>query len=155
MRFLSFEIQAEQFGIQLETIKEVIAFPTVTPTPGTPTYFLGFMRLRDQILPVIDLRIRLGYVPTLTHDTAVVVCEWNGNSVGLVVDCIHTVVAPDEKDIMKTPLSADNQGATLISCVVRSDAGLTLLLDVKGVLNASDEDLIRSKSTLNQLRHAG
>lgn len=153
MRFLSIEIQGEQFGIQLEKVKEVIAFPPITPTPGTPPYFLGLMRLRDLVLPVLDLRIRMNLVPTLTHDTAVVICEVGAATVGIVVDIIHTVIAPDEKDIMPSPTAVDGQSG-FITSVIRRDQGLTLILDVGRLLNASDEELIKSQGTIRQLRDA-
>ncbi len=154
MRFLSFEIQGEQFGIQLEKVKEVIAFPQVTPTPGTPHYFLGLMRLRDLVLPVLDLHIRMNLVPTLTHDTAVVICEVGHATVGIVVDIIHTVIAPEEKDIMPSPSAVDGQVTGFITSVIRREQGLTLILDVSRLLNASDEELLRSKGTIQELKDA-
>lgn len=154
MRFLSIEIQGEQFGIELEKVKEVIAFPQITPTPGTPPYFLGLMRLRDQVLPVLDLRIRMKLTPTLTHDTAIVVCEVANNAVGVVVDIIHTVISPEEKDVTSTPMSIEGQNVGFITQVIRRESGLTLILDIGRLLNASDEELIKSQSALQQMRSA-
>lgn len=154
MRYLSFEIRGEQFGIQLEKVKEVIAFPSITPAPGMPTHCLGLMRLREQVLPVIDLRIRLKLTPTLTHDTAVVVCELGKTTVGLVVDFINTVVSPDAGDIMPPPMGADGHALGFVSSIVRRESGLTLILDVGQLISASDEELIQTQAAFQQIRAA-
>lgn len=154
MRFLSFDIYDEQFGIELEKVREVIAFPQITPAPGTPPHFLGLMRMRDLVVPVIDLRIRMSLVPTLTHDTAVIVCQINGSNVGFVVDMIHTVVSPLENELMPTPAGVTSQGASLFKSVVRRESGLTLILDAENLLTATDEALIQSQAAIEQIKAA-
>lgn len=154
MRFLSFDIYDEQFGIELEKVREVIAFPQITPAPGTPPHFLGLMRMRDMVVPVVDLRMRMKLVPTLTHDTAVIVCQINGANVGLVVDIIHTVVSPSDSELMPAPHVMNGQAAPLFKSVVRRESGLTLILDVDQVLSASDEEFIQSHAAIEQIKAA-
>jgi purine-binding chemotaxis protein CheW len=154
MRYLNFEIAEEGFGIELKNVKEVIAFPRFTPTPGAPKYFLGFMTLRDQVIPLIDLRIRMGIEPTLTLDTSVIVCYSDGKVFGLVVDVIYTVVTPEEKDVLQVPAMADEVNGEFLAGVVRGFKGLVLLLNVDKLLVASQAQVEQLREVTSKIRES-
>lgn len=143
MRFLGFQLGESHYGVALENVKEVIAFPELTPIPGVPEHCLGIMNLRDQIIPVVDLRIKFRIEPTLTHDTSIIVCGLQDLVVGVVVDVIHSVVAPNDNEVMKVPSGMGGEAGTrdMVTQVVQRDGRLNLTLDMAKVLDANVKDL--------------
>jgi len=152
MRFLSFEIKKEGFGLELSKVKEVVAFPKVTPTPGTPKKVLGLMCLRDQVIPLVDLRICLGIEPTLDHDTAVIVCEIGTKTVGLVVDVIQTVMSSEDKQVIEIPQDGTNSSAAMISKVIRMENHLILILNLESLIGASEMEASELHKASEKLR---
>src|SRR4051812_41249332 len=98
-RFLSFSLGNEEYGVPLLAVKEVIAMPEITPIPYTPSYFLGIMNLRGQVISVMDLRQKLGVKPSQSSETAVIICDLNSLSIGVVVDSINSVLNPVEAEL--------------------------------------------------------
>lgn len=143
MRFLGFQLGESHYGVPLEHVREVIAFPDLTPIPGTPEHCLGIMNLRDQIIPVLDLRIKFRIEPTLTHDTSIIICDLKTCVVGIVVDVIHSVVAPADSEVMSVPNGMPGEGGTrdMVTQVIQRDGKLNLTLDISKVIDANLKDL--------------
>lgn len=136
MRFLKVGIGVNEFGVALEQVREVVSFTGATPIPTAPPHILGLASLRDEVIPIFDMRIHLKLKPTLTHDTAVVVCKLGETIVGVVVDAIHNVVdTPDES------LTGENNGAftnEYVSNVCKQEDTLVLILNMNKIINAKD-----------------
>ena len=147
MRFLSFSAGNDEFGIPLEQVREVIGFPEFTSVPNSPHHFLGIMSLRDEVVPVIDLRIKLKIEPTLTEETAVVICDVNQSIFGLVVDIIHNVVAPADEYVTALPELSQDQKETFLLNAVRHNNQFILILDAGKLITASDQALTDFKSS--------
>lgn len=143
MKFLNFQIEELSYGVPLEKVKEVIAFPEFTAIPGLVPHCLGIMNLRDQIIPLIDLRIKFKIEPTLTHDTSIVVCDVDGTSIGLVVDVINNVVAPEGSELLGMPPGsvASTNSKELVLQVVRKDGKLILILNTNSLVDQNEIDL--------------
>lgn len=156
MRYLSVEIGQDECGIPLEQVREVVGFPTFTPLPNSPKYVIGLMNLRDQVLPLIDLRIRLGIVPTLTHDTSVVICTFEEHAFGVVVDTIHSVNSPEENQVLPVESMAiqQNDQMEIIKSVVRNPEGLTLVFDMSKILSANEMIFFKLDSLKKDLQQA-
>lgn len=60
-QYLVFNIGAEKFAFSIKNIKEIITKPKINKAPNLPDYYLGMTKLRNDILPIISLRKRLGY----------------------------------------------------------------------------------------------
>jgi purine-binding chemotaxis protein CheW len=96
-KFLSFCLGAEQFGVEILRVREIIGLIAITPLPQTPPYVKGVMNLRGRIIPVIDLRLRFGLAPTdATKETCVIVLEASDSEgqqtvMGAIVDSVREV----------------------------------------------------------------
>ena len=143
MKFLSFQLAETFYGVPLQQVREVIAFPEFTSIPGTSPQCLGIMSLREKIIPIIDLRIKFKIEPTLTHDTSIIVCDLGSTTVGVVVDMIHNVIAPSDAEVLSVPEGAlsDAKTSSLVSQVVHREGKLTLTLNIESIINGSDKEL--------------
>ena len=137
-RFLSFSLGQEEFGVPLLDVKEVIALPEVTPVPHTPPYFLGMMNLRGQVVSVLDLRKKFSIKSEETDETCVIICDFDGLVLGVVVDSVDSVIAPKEAELSEKPAIESKLATEFIRCVFRREESLVLLIDLAKVLNADD-----------------
>jgi purine-binding chemotaxis protein CheW len=146
-RYLSFTLDGREFAVRLGCVREVVGFPEFTPMPQNQPHMLGFMTLRDEIITLIDLRIRIGFEPSLTHDTAVIICRLKDCFAGVVVDSINSVLSPDPAQVLNTPagVGPDPTQPTLVPQAIRQGDELILVLDVVEAL-ASDEKIILDAS---------
>lgn len=134
-RFLCFSLGNEEYGIPLLSVKEVIAVPETTPMPFAPTYFMGIMNLRGQVISVVDLRQKFSIKTQGESETAVIICDLNPASIGIVVDSINSVIIPTAEDISEKPDMQSNKISDCITNVYRKDKRLVLFLDINKTLN--------------------
>ncbi len=148
-RYLCFSLGQEQYAMELLTVREVIAMPEITPVPQTPPHFLGIMNLRGQVISVMDLRSKLNIKPNPAAETAIIICDLNPNSIGVVVDSINSVINPTSDQISEKPEIQSQKSTDYINGVFRHQDGLVLLLDIKKTLNLADQAAIQ-KGTQNK-----
>jgi len=142
MRYLSFLIEDREFGIPLTQVREVIAFPEISSMPNMSKHFLGITNLRDQIIPILDLRLKFKAVQTLTHETAVIICKLEKGQVGIVVDCIHGVSTPATNEILPMEhLQGEEGNASPVNMVVMREGKLCLIVDVMRTLSVQELDV--------------
>lgn len=136
-RLLTFTLGTGRFAIPLLAVKEVIAIPEIAAVPMAPKHFRGLMNLRGQVIPVIDLRMKLGIAAVGGPEEAVIICDLAQYSLGAIVDSIDAVMAPKAEDMSPTA------GAHVTS-VFRSPSGMVLMLDVASALDATDLYIIEN-----------
>jgi len=141
-RYLSFSLGNEKYAIPLLSVKEVIAVPDTTPVPFTPSYFLGIMNLRGQIISVIDLRQKMGIKAKGSSETSVIICDLAPLTLGVVVDSIDSVLSPREEDISERPEVHGAKNLDFITGVCKREEGLVVLIDIARMLNADDHKSI-------------
>ncbi len=92
-QFVTFKLGAEDFGIAIENVKEIIEIPAVTHIPATPDYFEGVINLRGEILSVIDVRTRFGMEAAERSEfSRIIVAHMRGQKIGLIVDSVSEVL---------------------------------------------------------------
>jgi len=137
-RYLSFSLGHEEYAVRLLTVKEVIAIPEVTAVPQTPTYFMGIMNLRGQVISVIDLRTKLGIKATASQETAVIIFDLEGVTLGVVVDSVNSVLTPAAEEVSDKPDIQANINHDYIEGVYRNDKRLVLFLNIARALGIED-----------------
>ncbi len=146
-RFLSFSLGKEEYAIELLSVREVTAIPEITPVPFTPSYFLGFMNLRGQVISIIDLRQKFNIKSQNNPKTAVIICDLKPIVLGIVVDSINSVIAPTPEEIAPKPHIESNQNTEYITGVYQKDKRLVLFLNINKTLNVEDRSAIAKASS--------
>ena len=136
-RYMSFSLGEEEYAVPLLQVREVIALPEVTVVPQTPSYFLGIMNLRGQVISVIDLRLKLGFKAGKTKETAVIIFDLGQAKIGVVVDTVNNVLSPTAEDISDRPAGSGNQHEYIAGIYRRTDK-LVFLIDMAKALNMTD-----------------
>ena len=134
-----FQLENEYYGADISVVREVVPLQRVTRVPRTPPYVEGVINLRGRVIPVIDLRRRLG-LPAghTTKSTRIAVAEVGGDQVGMIVDAVEEVVRVPA-DAVEPPSSLMAQLARdAVLGVAKVDSRLITLLDLRRILVRED-----------------
>uniref|UniRef100_A0A7V4TZG7 CheW-like domain-containing protein n=1 Tax=Candidatus Caldatribacterium saccharofermentans TaxID=1454753 RepID=A0A7V4TZG7_9BACT len=129
-QLVSFKLGSGVYAIDIRDIQEVIRYTQPTEIPNVPFYVRGIIQLRDGILPVVDLRLKMGMEASAIDEfTKVVVVETPQARVGFVVDCIHKVLRVAESEIKSPPELLEQQLGGELKGIVEVDGEMVLLLN--------------------------
>lgn len=138
-RYLTFFLGEEEYGIAIDQIKEIIAMMNVTSVPKTPPYMKGLINLRGSIIPVVDMRLRLGMEERETDmNTAIVIIEISDISIGFIVDRVEEVASIDESHLSEPPNFGEHIEIDFISAMAQIEESVVMILDVLKLF-AADE----------------
>jgi purine-binding chemotaxis protein CheW len=132
--WVTFILGAECFAFPVDTIAEIVRVGTITRVPDAPAAVRGIVNLRGRVIPVVDLRLRLGLVPTPPGPQArVLVATLRGRSIGLLVDSVAEVVRLDPRAMEPPPADVMTTRSEYIRAVYQRST-LLILLDPEQVL---------------------
>ena len=137
-RYLQFDLGNESYAIALLNVKEVIPVPETTPLPNAPTYYIGIMNLRGQIISIVDLRKKLKINKKEESEEAVIIVDFEGVSIGLVVDSINYVLNVAATEVAEVPEIRSQVNAQYVQGVHRGEDKLTIMLDLAKALNVTE-----------------
>lgn len=134
-KYLMFLLEKEEYGIEILRVQEIIGMLPITMLPRNPNWIRGVMNLRGQIIPVLDLRVRLA-IPgrQFAEEKCIIVVRCSGGAMGLIVDRVSEVVniPPEQVD---RELSLRNEGlGEFIAGIGRSEGRIRFLLNLDAVL---------------------
>ncbi|EXJ12239.1 chemotaxis protein CheW [Nitrincola nitratireducens] len=143
IQILSFVLDQERFGVEISNIQEVLEYRSVTPVPRTPTYMLGVINLRGQVVPVIDLRSYFNMqlaAPTVNSCIIIVDVKIEGEetSIGLLADSVQEVVELNVDDISPPPKIGSRIRSEFIYGMVKHDEYFIILLRVSRIFSQED-----------------
>ncbi|ACL94268.2 chemotaxis protein CheW [Caulobacter vibrioides] len=104
LELISFCIGEQEFCIDVKTVREIRGWTPATPIPHAPNYMRGVINLRGAIMPVIDLRNRLGLgvtIPETRH--VIVVVECRDRLAGILVDAVSETFTVPRDSLQPAP----------------------------------------------------
>ena len=141
---LSFFLEKGLFAVDILRVREIIAMHEITSLPGMPTEIKGVINLRGKIIPVLDLRIKLGLsAADFDRFTCIVVVDMETEDgsiahVGCIVDSVREVAHLSLEEIQSPPRVNGGQSDDFILGLYKpeSHAQVMTILDVQGVLKS-------------------
>ena len=139
-QMIIFDIGNEKFGIKITRIDEIIRMKEITELPDSSEYFAGIVNRRGDIVSVVDLRKRFGLDEiTETDNTRIIVIDFQGNDVGLIVDGVSEVLHIDEADIDDPPQSMVGIKDDYLQGIVKVDEDIVIILELDNLLKSKEE----------------
>lgn len=131
----TFRLGAEEYGVDISQIREIIRIVDITRVPRTPDFMEGVINLRGQLIPIVDLRCRFG-MPRAerTKDTRIIVAEIGSKRVGMIVDSANEVLNIPIEAIEEAPEIIAGVGAEYLQGVGKVADRLVILLDLTMVV---------------------
>lgn len=139
-QYVTFYLSEESFGIEVVRTREILNLSPITQVPQTPEYMLGVINLRGQVVPVIDMRLKLGLnVNEHTQNTCIIVVEVATEEgtvvVGLLADAVNEVLDLHEDQVEPAPRLGTKINTAFIQGMGQVDDQLLILLDIDKIFN--------------------
>ncbi|MCU0695426.1 MAG: chemotaxis protein CheW [Myxococcaceae bacterium] len=132
------EVGGEQYVIDLKRVEEILPVQAPTPVPKAPGFLEGVVKLRGEVVPVVDVRKRLGVQPAagplrdkrVARRERMVVCKLGRRRVGFLVDAVSKVIRVERSALQPAPLTARPGRLPHVLGVVGEPGQLKLMLDL-------------------------
>ena len=136
-----FGLANEHYGVDIDSVESIVNLLPITAVPDAPDFVAGVTNLRGEVLPVIDLRKRLGLPLTAeTRDTRIVVAEVDGSKVGMKVDEVSEVLRVAESAIEPpSPVVARVDSDSIVG-IAKAETRLIILLNLSELLSPRGGD---------------
>jgi purine-binding chemotaxis protein CheW len=148
-QYLTFKLDQELFAVDIGRVREVLELSTLTKVPRTPDFMRGVINLRGNVVPVVDMRLKLGLGMTgKTVDTCVVISEiavdGENTVLGALVDSVQEVIDLDTKDLAPPPRLGTRIDSDVIRGMGKRDERFIMILDLDRVFTAEDVHAVTS-----------
>ncbi len=147
-QYLTFKLDQELFAVDIGKVREVLEFTSMTKVPRMPDFMRGVINLRGNVVPVVDMRLKLGLTMTeKTVDTCVVISEvavdGERTVLGALVDSVQEVIDLDASNVAPPPHMGSRVDAAVIRGMGKREEQFIMILDLDKVFTASE---LRSSS---------
>lgn len=127
-RCLTFSSDGLNIGVSTNYVIEIITNHTITPLPLVPDYIKGIINLRGQIIPIIDIRLRMGKMEIeYTSQSCIIILNINSIMLGIIVDAVQQVIDIDHSQI--SPVPVENQQELINGMISYGAHSVILFLD--------------------------
>jgi purine-binding chemotaxis protein CheW len=147
-KYLTFSLAAEEYGIGIRKVKEIIGMMAITRIPQTPSYVKGVINLRGKVIPVVALRLKFGLEEIdYTNRTCIIVVEVEADAgnvmLGIIVDSVSEVMNVKGADIDPAPTLGMSLKTDYILGMAKVGNGVKILLDIDQVISDQELEVIR------------
>ncbi len=156
-KYITFKLNDEVYGLEMSRVKEIIGIKEIKTVAEAPDYMKGVIKLRNKILPVVDLRLRLSMPESeCPHETCIIVVEVMAfkperrnssvqkadmlQQIGVIVDSVSEVHNIKSGEIEEGPSFERGIDTDLIIGLGKVEEKIIILLDIEKIL--SSEELI-------------
>lgn len=143
IQLVVFDLASEHYGVDISDVREIMRMQNITKVPGAICFVEGVINLRGKVLPVLDLRKRLGLtVSDQTEESRIVVIDISDGEAGVIVDAVTEVLrVPNEAIDRLTMISKGN--SDYLRGIAKLNERLIILLDLHKLLcSGTDSEAI-------------
>ena len=139
LQLVSFKIGDAEFGVDILRVQEINKMMELTVVPNTPAFVEGVVNLRGRIIPVLNLRSRLGLeVKEYNSETRIIVVEIEDKTIGFIVDEVKEVLRLPKSITEAPPEIVTGVDSDYITAIGKLEDRLIILLDLTKVLTTSE-----------------
>jgi purine-binding chemotaxis protein CheW len=142
-QYLTFKLGEEIFAVEVAKVREILDVSDITKVPQTPDFMRGVINLRGGVVPVIDLRLKLGMTQTeKTVNTCIIVMEVaigeETTILGTLADSVQEVLDLDGVQIEAAPRIGTKLNTDFLRGMVRHNDSFIMILDIDRVFSAEE-----------------
>jgi len=140
IQLVGFKLGDEDFAVDISRVQEINRMLKITKVPNSQKFVEGVVNLRGKIVPVVNLRERLGF-PKKEEDakTKIIVTEINNSLIGFIVDEVREVIRISKDIIEQTPTIASSIEKDLINGVAKLEDRILILLNIENLFQLQEE----------------
>jgi purine-binding chemotaxis protein CheW len=142
-QYLTFKLDDEVFALGIDKVREVLDYTSVTKVPQTPDFMRGVINLRGSVVPVVDMRLKLGMAKTeKTVNTCIIIVEINleGETtvLGALADSVQEVLDLEPHQIEPAPKIGTKLRTDFIRGMGKRDEQFIIILDIDKVFSSEE-----------------
>ena len=136
----AFKLLKEEYGVNILNVQEIKVLTDITRVPFAPDYIKGVINLRGSVLPVIDLKRRIGLEDApYTDATRIVIMKIGEFSIGMIVDAVTEVLTISGRDINPAKDVSDSTSNRFVSSIGNIDARLIIMLNLDEIVDLPED----------------
>ena len=140
LQVVAFKLRNEEYGISILNVQEIRNLTDITRVPFAQEFIKGVINLRGSVLPVIDLKQRLGLEETpYTDDTRIVTVTIDDLHVGMLVDAVTEVLTLTAKPIDAKKAVNGKELTKFLSGIGNIDGRLIIMLNLEEIIGLPKE----------------
>jgi len=149
LQLVSFNLGSEEFGIDILKVQEIIRLINITKVPNSPEFIEGVINLRGRVIPVINLRYKLGMERIeKSITTRIIVVEINNSTVGFMVDGVSEVLRIPASITEAPPAIVSGIDSDYITAVGKLEDRLLILLDLEKILSLEENEKLQATAAI-------
>ena len=138
---IAFTVDGQRFALPLSSVMRVIPVVEITPLPNAPAVIIGMINIRGAVIPVADMRKRMGMAPREQRlDDKFIIVKTPTRTLALTADEVAVAVESRQEDFIVAGEVAP--GLKHIKGVAKLAGGLTLIHDIDGFLSIEEEQIL-------------
>lgn len=142
-KIVVFRLNDQQYSVNVSEIQSIEHVSSFTSIPQVERYFKGIVHLRGEVIPIIDLKLKLNMDATdITNMTKVIITKIDDLSIGFLVDEATEVLDVNVNE-MESPTDLTNKNGYIIDGVIKLEDELILLIQLNNILNEQDLTIVR------------
>jgi len=143
--FLTFRLGEEEYGIDILRVQEIRSYEPPTRIANAPAFIKGVVNLRGVIVPIVDLRLKLGCASAEYNSfTVVIVLNVKGRVVGAVVDSVSDVLELQGDAVKPAPEMNSAVDLSFITGIGNVADRMLILMDIEALMSSADMGLIEA-----------
>jgi purine-binding chemotaxis protein CheW len=139
--YLIFTVDAIDFGIDIGLVQEIIEIQPASPIPNALDFCSGIINIRGTIVPVLDMRRKLGF-PSVEYDdrACIIVILLEAELVGAIVDSVQDVIHISKAELLDSPAMGESgEKAFYTEKIATIDGKIRQILNVNAVFNIGND----------------
>jgi purine-binding chemotaxis protein CheW len=135
VEFLSVQVGAQDFALDIMSVREIRGWVQSTPLPHAPAYIKGMINLRGVVMAIVDLADRLG-LPSKEPGPAsvVVVVEVGGRTFGLLVDAVNDIITVTDDMRQATPDTGNSAFKGVVDGLVTLNTRIVSIISITAIM---------------------
>jgi len=135
--YLIFTVDSIDFGIEIGLVQEIIKMQPISPIPNALPFCKGIINIRGTIVPIIDMRLKLGFeAADYNERTCIIVVKLGEELIGMIVDMVQDVVRIQEENLSEMPaVNTDMERKNYTAKIACIDGKIKQILNVDSVFD--------------------
>jgi len=152
LQIVVFKLGHEEYGIQIDQIKEVVITPNITRMPQTQSFVKGVANIRGNVIAIFDLEERFNLERTGTHhgNRYTLVVESEDFKMGLLVNEVPNTVSVNAANLDESVsiINDSNSESNYIKGIIKHDKRLIILIDIFKVIDQEMTTTIKKAASV-------
>lgn len=138
LQFVVFRLGTQEFALSIFQVERILRYESPAALPSAPDFLEGVVPYGKSVVPLVDLRKRLGLEATYREETRVMVVHYDEEQVAVVVDMVVEVLRVDSATITLPPAMVRGLAAEYISGMIARPGRTIVVLNAARLLSSRE-----------------